>query len=91
MPTEFIPIWESASEDVKNRIIRQAKVFRLESDYQIKNFWQTRGLGATFSAEAGTINENHTIEPIKDEKLASLGYTQEYIESIKKGLNRYSK
>jgi len=91
MPTEYIPLWESSSDEVKERIIRQAKVFRMETDYQIKNFWQTRGLGATYSPEAGTINENHVVEPIKDEKLASLGYTQDYIESIKKGLNRYSK
>jgi hypothetical protein len=76
---------------LKERIIRQAKVYRMESDYQIKNFWQTRGLGPTYSTEAGAINENHVVEPIKDEKLASLGYTQDYIESIKKGLNRYTK
>lgn len=91
MPTEYIPLWENASTELKERIIRQAKVYRMESDYQIKNFWQTRGLGATYSPEADAINENHVVEPIKDEKLASLGYTQDYIESIKKGLNRYSK
>jgi len=91
MPIEYIPLWENASDELKERIIRQAKVYRMESDYQIKNFWQTRGLGATYSTEAGTINENHVVEPIKDEKLASLGYTQDYIESIKKGLDRYTK
>jgi hypothetical protein len=91
IPTEFLPLWEAASQDTKERIIRQAKVYRMETDYQIRNFWQTRGLGATFVPEVGVVNESAAAEENVDEKLASLGYTENYIESIKKGLGRYNK
>lgn len=91
MPTEYIPLWESASDELKERIIRQAQVYRMESAYQIKNFWQTRGLGTTFLQEAGTINENHAVEPLKGKSLSTLGYTEDYVESIKQGLNRYKR
>lgn len=91
IPAEFLPLWEGASQDAKERIIRQAKVYRMETDYQIKNFWQTRGLGATFVSEVGVVNESAAAEENVDEKLALLGYTENYIESIKKGLGRYNK
>jgi hypothetical protein len=63
----------------------------METEYQINNFWQTRGLGSTFIPEVGVVNESVSTEVQSDEKLASLGYTENYIESIKKGLGRYSK
>jgi len=91
IPSEFLPLWEAASMDVKERIIRQSKVYNLNTEYQIKNFWQTRGLGATFNSEVGAINESAKPEEMTDAKLASLGYTESYIESIKKGLGRYNK
>ncbi len=92
IPAEYLPLWESASSEVKERITRQAKVYNLSTEYQITNFWQTRGLTASYNAEAGTINEgvNAAVEPKVDEKLSSLGYTDSYIESIKKGLGRYN-
>lgn len=91
IPADYLPLWEAASQDVKERIIRQAKVYRMETEYQINNFWQTRGLGATFIPEVGVVNESASTEVQSDEKLASLGYTENYIESIKKGLGRYNK
>jgi len=92
IPTEFLPLWESASSDVKERITRQAKVYNLSTEYQIKNFWQTRGLTPSYNAEADKINESAVAKetPKLDEKLATLGYTESYIESIKKGLGRYN-
>lgn len=91
IPAEFLPLWESASADVKERIIRQSKVFRLETDYQIKNFWQTRGLGATYVSEVGIVNESEVPAEKMNENLASLGYSDDYIQSIKQGLNRYKR
>lgn len=91
IPAEFLPIWESASADVKERIIRQSKVYRLETDYQIKNFWQTRGLGATYVPEVGVVNESEAPAEKMNENLASLGYSDDYIQSIKQGLNRYKR
>lgn len=93
IPTEYLSLWESASNELKERITRQAKVYNLSTEYQIKNFWQTRGLTPSYNAELNTINEaviaNDT--PTVDENLATLGYTGSYIENIKKGLGRYNK
>jgi hypothetical protein len=91
IPAEFLPLWENASAETKDRIIRQSKVYRLETDYQVKNFWQTRGLGATFVPEVGVVNESATPENTIDEKTPVLGYNAAYIESVKQGLNRYNK
>ena len=88
MPVEFLPLWESASVGLKDRITRQAKMYRLETDYQIKNFWQTRGLGKP-SEEVTEISESKKVELSKEAK--SLGYSTDYVNSISESLNRYSK
>lgn len=90
IPTEFLPLWEAASADTKERINRQSKVYKLETEYQIKNFWQTRGLGASYVPETGAINEGVQTETPTD-KLPTLGYSESYIQSVKQGLNRYNK
>lgn len=90
MPAELLPLWEAASDDVKERINRQSKIFKLETDYQIKNFWQTRGLGAKPITEAAGLIIESQQEP-KTDKLSPLGYSDSYVESIKQGLHRYNK
>ena len=87
MPTEYLGLWESATADLKDRITRQAKMFRLETSYQIKNFWQTRGLGKpTENVNEGVINESKKAELIKESN--SLGYSPEYIQNISESLGR---
>jgi len=88
IPAEYLPLWEKAPAAVKETINRQSKVYRLETDYQIVNFWQTRGLGATYNAAAGAINESKNVE-VPAEKLPTLGYSESYIENVKKGLSRF--
>jgi hypothetical protein len=90
IPAEYLPLWENASAEVKETINRQSKVYRLETDYQIANFWQTRGLGATYNAAADAINESKNVE-VPADKLPTLGYTESYIENVKKGLSRFNK
>ncbi len=46
MPEEYAPIWESLSEGHKQSIVAQSNFYRLDTPYQIKNFWSTRQLGA---------------------------------------------
>jgi len=87
MPVEFLPLWESASADTKDKITRQAKMFRLESSYQIKNFWQTRGLGKP-SEGTSEINESKRAELASGSN--GLGYSNEYLQSIAESLgNRF--
>ena len=90
IPAEYLPLWENASVEVKETINRQSKVYRLETDYQIANFWQTRGLGATYNAAADAINESKNVE-VPAVKLPTLGYSESYIENVKKGLSRFNK
>lgn len=85
MPVEFLPLWESASADLKDRLGRQAKMYRLETSYQIKNFWQTRGLGKP-AEDTSTINESARVEHAKAAN--SLGYSNEYVSSIAESLDK---
>ena len=42
MPTEYKETWNSLSEAKKNQLLAQSKYHRLETEYQVRNFWQTR-------------------------------------------------
>lgn len=87
MPTEYLGLWESASSDMKDRITRQAKMFRLETSYQIKNFWQTRGLGkVSESLSDNVITESKKAELLKESN--SLGYSTEYLQNISESLGK---
>jgi len=83
MPAEYIPLWESATNEVKDRIVRQSKVYNLKTPYQIKNFWQTRGLGKPGKDVNESINESKTFA----ENLNPLGYSNDYLNSIKESLD----
>jgi hypothetical protein len=85
MPVEFLPLWEAASPEMKDRIMRQSKVYNLETPYQIKNFWQTRGLGKPAEGTSN-LNESATATAKPVEKPTALGYSTDYIEMMKNQL-----
>ena len=80
MPVEYIAIWESAPSHVKDKITRQAQLYNLVTPYQIKNFWQTRGLGKP--NDAGSINESKNVEPTKYKTIAGLGYSEDHVNEM---------
>lgn len=86
MPKEYIPIWESLSVAEKENLVRQAKLYKLDTPYKIKNFWETRNLNKNI----GLVTES--VKNSKQEKLDSLtkdlGYSYEYIEQIKKSFRK---
>jgi hypothetical protein len=90
MPVEYLPVWEAASTEVKDRITRQANLYRLETQYQINNFWQTRGLGKTDQAIVESLNESKRIETAKND-INPLGYSNDYVKNVANGLNRFVK
>jgi hypothetical protein len=47
MPAEYQETWSKLSEGKKNQILAQSKYHRLETSYQVANFWQTRDLRET--------------------------------------------
>ena len=44
MPEEYKEKWSSLSESKKKQITAQSKTRKLETEYQVRNFWQTRDL-----------------------------------------------
>ena len=47
MPAEYKEAWSGLSEAKKNSILAQSKYHKLETAYQVANFWQTRDLRET--------------------------------------------
>ena len=44
MPKEYQEKWATLSENKKKELLAQSKYHRLETHYQVRNFWQTRDL-----------------------------------------------
>lgn len=42
MPAEYKETWNTLSEAKKSQLLAQSKYHRLETEYQVRNFWQTR-------------------------------------------------
>ena len=70
MPTEYHDTWAKCSEGKKNQIMAQSKYHKLETAYQVANFWQTRDLRevAPVMEKIAMINES-VVEDVK-----TLGY-----------------
>lgn len=80
-PEEYKALWESLEPQVKNNITAQSKFYKLDTAYQIKNFWETRKLTKSVQVVNESIAETPT----------TLGYTPSYLESIKANLDRFGK
>jgi hypothetical protein len=84
MPTEYAPVWESLSQESRQRIASQAQYIKLETPYQIRNFWATRPDVVNFNGNVTeslneSVNPYTTIEAVK-------GSNSSYIESVRKSL-----
>ena len=81
MPSEYHETWAKLSEGKKNQIIAQSKMHRLETSYQVANFWQTRDLRETAPVmeKIAMVNES-VVEEVK-----TIGYdVTEYAAEIAK-------
>lgn len=47
MPSEYHETWTKLSEGKKAQIMAQSKMHKLNTEYQVRNFWQTRDLRET--------------------------------------------
>ncbi len=85
IPEEYATIWESLNEGHKQSIIAQSNFYKLETPYQIRNFWTTRQLGA---APIGLqkLDENQNTEEGNFAAVNKTGYTNDYLEAIAKSL-----
>jgi hypothetical protein len=86
MPKEYVPVWESLSESSRQRIASQAQYLKLDTPYQIKNFWSTRADVVNFNGQGmvtETLNESvnpySTVESVQSTR-------QSYIDGIRRQL-----
>jgi len=85
MPTEYHETWGKCSEAKKNQILAQSKYHKVETAYQVANFWQTRDLRevAPVMEKIAMVNES-AVEEVK-----TLGYDATQIGAeIAKRFNR---
>lgn len=93
-PENFIAIYESLNDEAKNKLHVQANWYsgKLETNYQITNFWQTRGLTETVAPEVNTVlNEEGESKMVKQPgaRNTNLGYSSDKVQLIKESLKRF--
>ncbi len=84
MPEEYTQVWESLSEGHKQSIIAQSNFYRLDTPYQVKNFWSTRQLG---TAPVG-VQKLDESENIAMPNTQANGYSNEYMNAIAAALEK---
>jgi hypothetical protein len=77
IPEEYAQVWESLNEGHKQSIIAQSNFYRLDTPYQIKNFWSTRQLGAK-PVGLQKLEESENIS----ESSNTQGYSNDYMNQI---------
>jgi len=89
-PEKYQRLYETLSTEQKEKVHAQAKWYdgKLKTQYQINNFWQTRGLNET-QIETQTLNESYTEQQRKES--INLGYTNNRVDAIRKALGRFDK
>jgi len=85
MPAEYKETWEVLSEGKKNQIAAQSKYFTLNTEYQVRNFWETRDLRESTSK----MEKLEAINESKVEAPKGLGYDATgYGAELKKRFNK---
>ena len=85
MPEKFKGTWETMNEAQKASIIAQSKFFKLDTPYQIHNFWATRGI-AVQKANIERIDESQKESAISTPQ--PKGVSKEYILNIGEALEK---
>ena len=84
MPEEYVQVWESLNEMHKQSIVAQSHFYKLETPYQIRNFWTTRQLGVSpIGLQKITESENNEE---RGSQIVNNGYSNDYMEMISKSL-----
>lgn len=88
IPEAIKPLYEALSEKEKQGILAQSNLMKLETEYQIKNFWTSRPFARGKVVGLVKLNENETAAPATTDKSKSLGYGTEYMDGIANQLSR---
>ena len=87
MPEDIKPLWEKADPGVKEKITRNAKLYTLNTEYQVRHYWSSK-VGLLTGQNEPKLNEAVKTDP-EDEKIKNLGYSSEYIKNVMGGLDRW--
>jgi len=85
MPEEYAQVWESLSEGHKQSIVAQSNFYRLDTPYQIKNFWSTRQLG---TSPVGLQKLQESEEVSNNQSQAAQAYSSDYMSYIASALEK---
>jgi hypothetical protein len=85
-PSKYRNIYEGLSESEKVNIQKAASWYanKLDTEYQIKNFWETRGLD---TAVVENLNES-VIAKGEEQPVSKLGYSNDLVNSVAQSLRR---
>jgi hypothetical protein len=84
MPDEYKEVWESLTEGHQQSIVAQSHFYKLETPYQIRNFWSTRNLGVS-PVGLQKLQENETLNENQNQ---SFGYSNDYMNYIAESLGK---
>jgi hypothetical protein len=83
MPAEYAQVWESLTEGHQQSIVAQSNFYKLDTPYQIKNFWSTRQLGAKLVG-VQKLDENENVA----ETAKPQAYSSDYMNYISSALEQ---
>jgi hypothetical protein len=83
MPAEYAQVWESLTEGHQQSIVAQSNFYKLDTPYQIKNFWSTRQLGAKLVG-VQKLDENENVA----ETAKPQAYSSDYMNYIASALEQ---
>lgn len=86
MPAEYSEAWNNLSEAKQSQILAQSKYHKLETEYQVRNFWQTRDLRNTAPVmeKIEMVNEGKKVEENKGLGYDASAYAAEFKKRFKK-------
>lgn len=90
-PDNYKKLYESASEDVRNRIKTMASYLLFENQFDVNRFWQDTGLST--SEERNILNENfiNTMPKIVQQPVTNeLPYGKDFIDAVTKMACEYN-
>jgi hypothetical protein len=88
-PEEYRKVWESLDESAKKTLVAQSRTYKLETAYQIRNFWETRPRSILQKVNTTQkLNESNGADTTTQNPL---GYSTEYVKMMESLLDKYRK
>jgi hypothetical protein len=84
MPKELVSAWVGLNESQKASIVAQSKFYKLDTPYQINNFWKTRPGFSAPAANLEQLNESHQVP----NNAVKTGVSNSYLQNIAAELDK---